>query len=81
MKYHFLPLFTASCALFGCASKPEIIVQTQYQDVYIPIACVKKMPTKPKFIVDNPQSAKELMEYFKTCEAMLKECSNERIDD
>ena len=74
MKYHFLPLFTASCALFGCSSKPEVIVKTQYQDVFIPVACIEKMPTKPKFNPNNLQSAKELMGYFLTCEELLKGC-------
>ena len=76
MKYHFLPLFTASFALFGCASKPEVIVKTQYQDVFIPVACIKQMPVKPKFNPNNLHSANELMGYFLTCEELLKGCVN-----
>ena len=76
MKYHFLSLFTASFALFGCASKPEVIVKTQYQDVFIPVACIDKMPTKPKYSPSDLQSAKELMGYFLTCEELLKGCVN-----
>ena len=60
----------------GCASKPEIIVKTQYQDVYVPVACIEKMPTKPKFSPENLESAKELMGYFLTCEELLKGCVN-----
>lgn len=60
----------------GCASKPEIIVKTQYQDVYVPIACIKEMPTKPKYSTSDLQSAKELMGYFLTCEELLKGCVN-----
>lgn len=60
----------------GCASKPEIIVKTQYQDVYVPVACIEKMPTKPKYSTSDLQSAKELMGYFLTCEELLKGCVN-----
>ena len=65
-------------ALFivGCSSKPEVIVKTQYQDVYVPIACIKEMPTKPKFSPENLESARELMGYFLTCEELLKGCVN-----
>lgn len=65
-------------ALFivGCSSKPEVIVKTQYQDVYVPIACVKEMPAKPKYSPSDLQSAKELMGYFLTCEELLKGCVN-----
>ena len=60
----------------GCASKHEVIVKTQYQDVFIPVACIKQMPVKPKFNPNNLQSAKELMGYFLTCEELLKGCVN-----
>ena len=60
----------------GWSSKPEIIVKTQYQDVYVPIACIKEMPTKPKYSPSDLQSAKELMGYFLTCEELLKGCVN-----
>jgi len=60
----------------GCASKPEVIVKTQYQDVFIPVACIEKMPTKPKFSPSDLQSAKDLMGYFLTCEELLKGCVN-----
>ncbi|QPH88809.1 hypothetical protein [Campylobacter concisus] len=60
----------------GCSSKPELIVKTQYQDVYVPIACIKEMPAKPKYSPGDLQSAKELMGYFLTCEELLKGCVN-----
>lgn len=60
----------------GCVSKPELIVKTQYQDVYVPIACIKEMPAKPKYSPSDLQSAKELMGYFLTCEELLKGCVN-----
>ena len=60
----------------GCASKPEVIVKTQYQDVYVPVACIKEMPAKPKYSLGDLQSAKELMGYFLTCEELLKGCVN-----
>lgn len=60
----------------GCASKPEVIVKTQYQDVYVPVACIEKMPAKPKYSPENLESAKELMGYFLTCEKLLEGCVN-----
>lgn len=60
----------------GCASKPEVIVKMQYQDIYVPVACIEKMPTKPKYSPENLESAKELMGYFLTCEELLKGCVN-----
>ena len=62
--------------IVGCSSKPEVIVKTQYQDVYVPVACIKEMPIKPKFSPENLESAKELMGYFLTCEELLKGCVN-----
>ena len=70
----------AICALFfcGCAKEPQIITKTVYQEVKTPVACIEKMPEKPKFEASDPQSARELMEYFKTCEELLKGCADER---
>ena len=62
--------------MIGCSSKPEMIVKTQYQDVYVPIACIKEMPKKPKYSPSDLQSAKELMGYFLTCEELLRGCVN-----
>lgn len=63
----------------GCASKePQIITKTVYQEVKAPVACIEKMPQKPKFEANDPQSARELMEYFKTCEELLRRCADER---
>ncbi|WP_103612428.1 hypothetical protein [Campylobacter concisus] len=62
--------------LIGCSTKPEVIVKTQYQDVYVPVACIEKMPAKPKYSPSDLQSAKELMGYFLTCEELLKGCVN-----
>ena len=70
----------AICALFfgGCAKEPQIIKKTVYQEVRTPVACLAKMPQKPKFEANDPQSARELMEYFKTCEELLKGCVDDR---
>ena len=70
----------AICALFfgGCAKETQIITKTVYQEVRTPVACLTKMPEKPKFEANDPQSARELMEYFKTCEELLKGCADER---
>lgn len=75
MKLIVSSLILAFC-LAGCGAKPEVIVKTQYQDVYVPVACIEKMPTKPKYSPSDLQSAKELMGYFLTCEELLKGCVN-----
>lgn len=75
MKLIVSSLILAFC-LVGCSSKPEVIVKTQYQDVFIPVACIGKMPAKPKYSPSDLQSAKELMGYFLTCEELLKGCVN-----
>nr|DAF34736.1 MAG TPA: hypothetical protein [Bacteriophage sp.] len=73
----------AICALFfgGCAKEPQIITKTVYQEVRTPVACLAKMPQKPKFEANDPQSAQGLMEYFKTCEELLKGCVDDRVGD
>ena len=71
----------ATCGLIlaGCAAKePTIITRTVYQEVKIPVVCIEEMPTKPKFKAIDPQSARELMAYFKMCEELLKGCADER---
>lgn len=75
MKLIVSSLIVAFC-LVGCGAKPEVIVKTQYQDVYVPVACIDKMPTKPKYSTSDLQSAKDLMGYFLTCEELLKGCVN-----
>ena len=73
----------AICALFfgGCAKEPQIITKIVYQEVKTPVACIKKLPVKPKFEANDPQSAQGLMEYFKTCEELLKGCVDDRVGD
>lgn len=68
----------AVLSLAGCAKEPQIITRTVYQEVKIPVACIEKMPEKPKFEANDAKSARELMEYFKTCEELLKGCVDER---
>ena len=59
----------------GCAGKdPQVIIRTEYKDVFVPIRCINKMPNKPKYDHENMQAARELMEYYKTCEELLKGC-------
>jgi PBP1b-binding outer membrane lipoprotein LpoB len=65
----------------GCAKEPQIITETVYQEVRTPVACIEKMPEKPKFEANDPQSAQGLMEYFKTCEELLKGCVDDRVGD
>lgn len=76
MKLAISSLLLVAFFITGCSSKPEVIVKTQYQDVYVPIACIKEMPAKPKYSPSDLQSAKELMGYFLTCEELLKGCVN-----
>ncbi|MGP1485641.1 MAG: hypothetical protein ACTTJC_06115 [Campylobacter sp.] len=68
-------VFSLFLALFfvGCAQKP--MIKTVYKDVFIPISCVNQMPLRPIFD-GTPKSAKELMSYLLTCEALLKGCVN-----
>ncbi|QCD51214.1 hypothetical protein [Campylobacter californiensis] len=59
----------------GCASsKPQIITQTKFQDVYVPIKCEAKLPAKPAYNQNNLQSAKELARYYAQVEALLRGC-------
>lgn len=44
----------------------------------VPIRCINKIQKKPKYDHENMQTARELMEYYKTCEELLKGCVNER---
>lgn len=57
----------AICALFfgGCAKEPQIITKTVYQEVRTPVACLAKMPEKPKFEANDPQSAQVLWSILK----------------
>ena len=43
----------------------------------IPIRCINKMANKPKYDHENMQTARELMEYYKTCEELLKGCMSQ----
>ncbi|WP_314069918.1 hypothetical protein [Campylobacter showae] len=77
MKLLNKTIAAATCGLIlaGCAAKePTVITRTVYQEVKIPVVCIEEMPAKPKFKASDPQSARELMEYFKTCEDLLKQC-------
>ena len=67
-----------AAVLCGCAGKPAIITQTEFKEVYVPVACIEKMPAKPVYD-GSAQSAKELMGYFKRCEELLKGCVAGRI--
>ncbi len=74
-------IFSAMIAIFvfaGCASKePQIVTKIEYQDVLVPIRCINKMPNKPKYDYEDIQTARDLMEYYKTCEEILKSCASQ----
>jgi len=64
--------------LAGCASKePQIITRTEYQEVKMPIACIKReqLPTPPEYDPSDPQTFKELMEYAVAADGLLKGCA------
>nr|DAX44237.1 MAG TPA: TRAF PROTEIN, TRAO PROTEIN, TRAN ADHESION, BACTERIAL SECRETION.5A [Bacteriophage sp.] len=64
----------------GCASKePQIIKQTEYQDVYITVSCIDKMPQKPERDRNDPDNQKKIAEYFKACEDLLKQCVHANV--
>ena len=62
MSWHVkITLFLIAIFLFsGCASKePQIIKQTEYQDVYITVSCVDEMPQKPERDRSDPDNQKK----------------------
>ncbi len=68
-------LIASGLLLAGCAGKdPQVIIRTEYKDVFVPIRCINKMPNKPKYDHENMQTARELMQYYKTCEELLRGC-------
>ena len=75
MKILMFLLFTLFLA--GCASKPEVITKTKYQDVYIPVKCSVRMPKKTKFDKKDLQSARALAVYYRQVEILLKGCIDE----
>lgn len=61
--------------LSGCASNNKnLVVKTEYKDVYVPIRCEADMPPKPNFNHLEPKSAGELINYYLLVEDMLKGC-------
>lgn len=61
----------------GCASKPEMFVRTEYQDVAMPIKCEIVLPQNVKFNEDNPQTWIDIGEYHIEVELLLKACAGE----
>ena len=82
MSWHVkITLFLIAIFLFsGCASKePQIIKQTEYQDVYITVSCVDEMPQKPERDRSDPDNQKKIAEYFKACEDLLRQCVHANV--
>ncbi|WP_232209591.1 MULTISPECIES: hypothetical protein [Campylobacter] len=73
-KIVFIILLSFAVIMAGCANKPEIITRTLYQDVYIPMKCDVKLPEKPEYDKNDPDSAKKLAIYYKQVEKLLKGC-------
>ncbi|CAD7288197.1 hypothetical protein [Campylobacter suis] len=65
-------LFLLIILFTGCAK--TTITKTQYQEVMVPVKCEAKLPQKPIFDTNDLNTAKELMQYFETCEKILLEC-------
>lgn len=70
----YLVLFLSSLTFCGCVTGTQVVYKTEYKDVYTPVACIDKMPDKPEYDPARPFSAKELAQYFKTCEELLQGC-------
>lgn len=64
--------------LSGCGAKSEPIIVTKYQEILTPIKCNVTLPTKPFFDKNEPQTAKQILIYYKQVEELLKECVDDR---
>lgn len=64
----FLMLF-----IYGCASKPDMIVQ----EVYIPVKCKVKLKERPKTSNIDSNYLKEVLKYTELLEEDLKFCIGE----
>ena len=72
-----LVFILSSFALFlnGCVENPKVVYRTEYKKVYEPIKCIDEMPKKPTYILHDPQSAEEWLNYLKLCEELLEGCA------
>lgn len=60
--------------LSGCGSAKDIMVKTEYKDVYVPIRCEVSLPQKPVYNKNSPSSAAEMANYYLLVEETLKGC-------
>ena len=80
MSWHVKIMIFLVAIFSGCASKePQIIKQTEYQDVYITVSCIDKMPQKPERDRSDPDNQKKIAEYFKACEVLLRQCVHANV--
>ena len=80
MSWHVKITLFLVAIFSGCASKePQIIKQTEYQEVYITVSCIDKMPQKPERDRSDPDNQKKIAEYFKTCEDLLRQCVHANV--
>lgn len=61
----------------GCASKPEIIVKTEYQEVAMPIKCAVVLSQNVEFSEVDPQTWIDIGRYHNEVELLLKACTGE----
>ncbi|MGG7074638.1 hypothetical protein U5B43_10420 [Campylobacter sp. 9BO] len=64
-------LFLALILIGGCAKKQESI---SFKEIYVPVKCEVELPSKPKFNPNEPQTARDLAQYFMQVEELLKGC-------
>ncbi|QKG29720.1 hypothetical protein [Campylobacter sp. RM16187] len=61
----------------GCANKPEMIVQTEYKEVSMPVKCEAVLPQNVKFNEYDPQTWIDIGKYHSEVEILLKACTGE----
>ncbi|MBE2985561.1 hypothetical protein CCAL12920_00655 [Campylobacter sp. RM12920] len=61
----------------GCASKPEMLVRTEYQDVAMPVKCEVTLPQNVEFKETDPQTWIDIGRYHIEVELLLKACVGE----
>ena len=72
----FFFILAISVTLAGCASK-DAQIMTEYKEIYVPVKCRIKLPQKPEFNPNNPESLKETIGYYRNIEALLKGCASD----
>ena len=72
----FLFVLAISVTLAGCANK-DAQVMTEYKEISMPVKCKIKLPQKPEFNPNNPESLLETLGYCMHIETLLKGCASD----